>query len=93
VATAASDQGDLYFDAPAAPARAEEPLHHEPDHRRSGWSLFGKKPRAQTAYAPVHQSARPHPQPELRPTQQTAPEPAAAEDDLEIPSFLRRLAN
>jgi cell division protein FtsZ len=88
----AADQGDLYFDAPATPARAEEPVYQEPDHRRSGWSLFGKKPRAQTAYAP-QPSARPQPQPELRQTAQVAPEPAAAEDDLEIPSFLRRLAN
>ncbi|KPF84986.1 cell division protein FtsZ [Brevundimonas sp. AAP58] len=94
VATVASDQGDLYFDAPAAPARAEEPVYQEPDHRRSGWSLFGKKPRAQTAHAPVQPPARPAPaQPELRQTTQTAPEPVPAEDDLEIPSFLRRLAN
>ncbi|MFY7854375.1 MAG: cell division protein FtsZ [Brevundimonas sp.] len=51
VDTAAStDQADLYFDTPAAPARAEEPAYQEPDHRRSGWSLFGKKPRAQTAF-------------------------------------------
>jgi cell division protein FtsZ len=93
VATAASDQGDLYFDAPAAPARAEEPVYQEPDHRRSGWSLFGKKPRAQTAYAPVQPTRQPQAQPELRQTAQTAPEAAPAEDDLEIPSFLRRLAN
>ncbi|MFN7389460.1 cell division protein FtsZ [Brevundimonas sp.] len=94
VDTAAStDQADLYFDTPAAPARAEEPAYQEPDHRRSGWSLFGKKPRAQTAYAPVQPASRAQAQPELRQTAQTAPEPAQAEDDLEIPSFLRRLAN
>ncbi|MEQ7156426.1 cell division protein FtsZ [Brevundimonas aurifodinae] len=93
VATAPTDQGDLYFDAPA-PARAETPTHQEPDHRRSGWSLFGKKPRTPSAYAPVQQpeprAPQPQPQPELRQTSQAA---VPAEDDLEIPSFLRRLAN
>ncbi|MFY7852293.1 MAG: hypothetical protein ACOVQ6_10975, partial [Brevundimonas sp.] len=38
-------------------------------------------------------ASRAQAQPELRQTAQTAPEPAQAEDDLEIPSFLRRLAN
>ena len=92
------DQGDLYFDrAPAAqvaPEPAYEPQYEERDHRKSGWSLFGKKPRAQ-AYAPQPVQ---RPQTQMRPmgSAQAAPEPEAAqgtEDDLEIPSFLRRLAN
>ena len=96
VAMAQADQGDLYMDrAPAAPQAAaayDEPAYDDRDHRKSGWSLFGKKPRAQTAYAPAPSASRA--QPQLRQTAQPLPEePAAAEDDLEIPSFLRRLAN
>jgi cell division protein FtsZ len=90
-------QGDLYLDRPAgaaAPAEYGEPVHDERDHRKSGWSLFGKKPRAQTAYAPSAQAApRGQPQPQLRQTAQPQPDPTGSEDDLEIPSFLRRLAN
>ena len=91
-----SDQGDLYMDrAPAQsqPSQYDEPQYDERDHRRSGWSLFGKKPRAQTAYAPAPSPSRA--QPQLRQTAQPVSEtaPAAPEDDLEIPSFLRRLAN
>jgi cell division protein FtsZ len=87
-------QGDLYLDRPAAGGEYGEPVQDERDHRKSGWSLFGKKPRAQTAYAPVAPAA-PRGQPQLRQTSQpqSAAEPHAAEDDLEIPSFLRRLAN
>jgi cell division protein FtsZ len=64
-------QGDLYA------ARSPEPTaddYDDRDHRRSGWSLFGRGKRAQP---------------------QSTPEPEAgqADDDLEIPSFLRRLAN
>ena len=95
-ATAQADQGDLYMDrAPAAPQPADyhEPVYDDRDHRKSGWSLFGKKPRAQTAYAPAASASRA--QPQMRQTAQPLPEAeiAAAEDDLEIPSFLRRLAN
>ena len=91
-----ADQGDLYMDrAPAAAAAPEydEPAYDDRDHRKSGWSLFGKKPRAQTAYAPAPAPSRA--QPQLRQTAQPQPEadPHGAEDDLEIPSFLRRLAN
>ena len=94
--SAPAAQGDLYMDrAPAAPQAAEydEPVYDDRDHRKSGWSLFGKKPRAQTAYAPAPGASRA--QPQMRPTAQPLPEAetAAAEDDLEIPSFLRRLAN
>ncbi len=90
------DQGDLYMDR--APAAAQAPEYDEAgyddrDHRKSGWSLFGKKPRAQTAYAPAPAPMRSQPQPQMRQTAQPQPEAHAAEDDLEIPSFLRRLAN
>jgi cell division protein FtsZ len=88
--------------APMAPAQADLYERSEPtapaddyddrDHRRSGWSLFGRK-RAQapqTAYAP-----RPMPtgRTAAQPAQQQEPETGSADDDLEIPSFLRRLAN
>jgi len=76
--------------------RREEPAHDDyddRDHRKSGWSLFGrgKRPAAQPTYPPQSRTT------EMRSTSQTqaAPEPqlGEAEDDLEIPSFLRRLAN
>ncbi|MBU1384667.1 MAG: cell division protein FtsZ, partial [Alphaproteobacteria bacterium] len=94
-------QGDLYMDRtgdrPAAEPtqRREEPAyddHDDRDHRKSGWSLFGRGKRqpAQPTYAPSRTT-------EMRSTSQVqpAPEPeqGQAEDDLEIPSFLRRLAN
>ena len=96
---AVADQGDLYMDRAAThaqaqqPAEYDEPAYDDRDHRKSGWSLFGKKPRAQTAYAPAPSASRG--QPQLRQTAQPLPEAEApgAEDDLEIPSFLRRLAN
>ncbi len=96
-ATAARlDQGDLYMDRAPAAAQASdynEPAYDDRDHRKSGWSLFGKKPRAQTAYAPAPAPTRTQPQPQLRQTAQPQPDAHGAEDDLEIPSFLRRLAN
>jgi cell division protein FtsZ len=93
-------QGDLYMDRAAA--SQAEPRHEESahddyddrDHRKSGWSLFGRgkrQPAAQPTYAPPSRTT------EMRSTSQTQPapepEPGMAEDDLEIPSFLRRLAN
>ena len=75
--------------------RAPQPAvddYDDRDHRRSGWSLFGrgKRPQPQASYSP-------RPQPQMRQATQTAaaPEPQASssDDDLEIPSFLRRLAN
>jgi cell division protein FtsZ len=102
-------QGDLYLEAPRAepvisPAR---PYAREPqaatrqdtrpldvpaayaEERRGGWrSLFGGG-RPRYAPSPV--------QSQLRTTQQAEPqtelEPTEPQDDLEIPSFLRRLAN
>ena len=90
-------QGDLYMDRSAASqsaSRHDDPVHDEyddRDHRKSGWSLFGrgKRPAAPPTYPPQSRAA------EMRSTSQTqpAPELGEAQDDLEIPSFLRRLAN
>ena len=95
-------QGDLYIDRSADRATSQpEPRREEPayddyddrDHRKSGWSLFGRKRQAPTYPAPSRPTESR--MTEMRPTMQTQPEPQAgeAEDDLEIPSFLRRLAN
>ena len=79
---------------------AEEPFYDERDHRRSGWSLFGRKrqqPQLQQSYAPPPSSNRTTQQ--LRQTQAMQPQQQdpqvgqSEDDDLEIPSFLRRLAN
>jgi len=97
--SSAASQGDLYLE-PAAPRGARpEPEAHDEDydrdhHRKNGWSLFGKKRPAQPTYAPsAAQASRPTDQ--LRPMTQPVhqPEQAAPADDLEIPAFLRRLAN
>jgi cell division protein FtsZ len=93
-------QGDLYIE-PAA-ARSERQPEPEPEwddrdhHRKSGWSLFGRK-RAAPEPAPYAPESRPEPRP-MRLSGNSAlktPEPqsSAEEDELEIPSFLRRLAN
>jgi len=97
-------QGELYLDreTPRAPEpRREEPAYDDyddRDHRKSGWSLFGRGKRqpAQPTYpAPSRQTESR--MTEMRPTMQAQPEPETdqgdAQDDLEIPSFLRRLAN
>ena len=100
VETAASTaQGELYLDR--AVAAQPEPHRDEPayddyddrDHRKSGWSLFGRGKRqpAQPTYPAPSRNT------EMRATSQVQPSPepqqGQAEDDLEIPSFLRRLAN
>ena len=100
-AAAPASQGDLYSErpAPAAPAREEavaEDSYDDRDHRRSGWSLFGRGKR--TATPPVYVPSSPSrgtSQMRTTTSAQPAPEPETgqAEDDLEIPSFLRRLAN
>jgi len=90
--TAAEAQGDLYMDAaPARSTRQAPAADPYDDHKKSGWSLFGKKRQApQASYqAPPAQE----PAPQMRTTQSAQVEPDMAEDDLEIPSFLRRLAN
>ncbi|MFN4092835.1 MAG: cell division protein FtsZ [Brevundimonas sp.] len=89
-ATAAEAQGDLYMDAAPARSTRQAPEIYD-DHKKSGWSLFGKKrqtPQASYQAPPVQEPA-----PQMRTTQSAQIEPDMAEDDLEIPSFLRRLAN
>jgi cell division protein FtsZ len=107
--TGAVAQGDLYMDAPAPqPARPEpqsQPQAHDEDdwddrdhHRKSGWSLFGKKrtqPQAPSYGGPSRTSSHYAETPTrgataLQPAYEPEPE---SEDDLQIPSFLRRLAN
>ncbi|MDP3802364.1 cell division protein FtsZ [Brevundimonas sp.] len=100
--TAPVAQGDLYMDrsadraAPQPETRREEPAYDDyddRDHRKSGWSLFGRGKRqpAQPTYPAPSRTT------EMRSTTQVQPMPepeqGQAEDDLEIPSFLRRLAN
>jgi len=96
-AAAAISQGDLYLDRGSREPAQAEPAYDDRDHRKHGWSLFGKKAsRPQPTYAPqayAPAASAPQPTRELRQTAQVAPEIDAAEDDLEIPSFLRRLAN
>jgi cell division protein FtsZ len=86
------------------PAVAEEedaPLFAEPTYEerrpRGGFlSLFGGRPRHEApAYAPPQAAPRPAPsRGGAQPVEAVAPEEEAdAGEDLEIPSFLRRLAN
>nr|WP_314526347.1 cell division protein FtsZ [uncultured Brevundimonas sp.] len=86
-------QGDLYGERTASQPQVEE-NYDDRDHRRSGWSLFGRgkrtQPQADMGYAPQHgQQTRGS----VQAAQQPEPEAGQADDDLEIPSFLRRLAN
>ncbi|MDQ7812687.1 cell division protein FtsZ [Brevundimonas sp.] len=95
-------QGDLYMDRMGdRPAAQPEPRREEPayddqddrDHRKSGWSLFGRGKRqpAPPTYAPQTRATEMRSTSQVQPTPE--PEQGQAEDDLEIPSFLRRLAN
>ena len=100
-------QGDLYMDRQPQVARQPEPTPAPPpadddmfDEPRRGWSLFGRgKPRQpERPVAPSRNDTRSayEPQPQMRPTQSAQPVDQtleAPEEDLEIPSFLRRLAN
>ncbi|MFY8164021.1 MAG: cell division protein FtsZ, partial [Brevundimonas sp.] len=98
-ATAPVSQGDLYMDRTAAEQSAAQPgetardAYDDRDHRKSGWSLFGRGKGRQTqpTYPPQSRTT------EMRTTSQVQPAPEAvlgeAEDELEVPSFLRRLAN
>lgn len=84
---------DLYLEkASSIPA---EPVHDERDHRRQGWSLFGKKPRQATNYtAPRVETPAGRSSPQMRSGSSALPvDSSDPEDELEIPSFLRRLAN
>ena len=104
-ATTRPVQGDLYMEptpqrAERQPEPAPEPEWDDRDHhRKSGWSLFGRK-RAQpepAPYAPEARSETRHEPRSMRLSGNSAlktPEPETSEEDeLEIPSFLRRLAN
>ena len=93
-------QGDLYMDRAAASARepvAAPPVDDYADdgdhHRKSGWSLFGRGKRTAPP-APTY-APRQAPRASAAATQPVIQEPemGQADDDLEIPSFLRRLAN
>jgi cell division protein FtsZ len=96
-ATAPAAQGELHLDRaePQAEVRPEPAYddYDDRDHRKSGWSLFGKKRQQPQPTYPTPGSR----QTEMRATSQVQPaqelQPGEAEDDLEIPSFLRRLAN
>jgi cell division protein FtsZ len=86
---------------PAAAEPEDEPLFAEPAFEerrpRGGFlSIFGSRPRYD-APQPAPQQAQPRPAPSrggALPAEAAAPEEAAQQgEDLEIPSFLRRLAN
>ena len=79
---------------PAQPAQYADDSLFESQEPKRGWSLFGRGRRTTQSY----QQETPAPAaPQMRPTQQAQPldEPqqTQADDDLEIPYFLRRLAN
>jgi cell division protein FtsZ len=88
-------QGDLYAErertAPAQPQADDG--YDDRDHRRSGWSLFGRGKRTQPHPESSYASQPTHTRGAAQPVQQPEPEAGQADDDLEIPSFLRRLAN
>ncbi len=75
------------------PRRVQDvPAAYAEERKPGMWkSLFGGRPRYD------QQAPAPRPQQQLKPTQQAEPttdaEPIENHDDLEIPSFLRRLAN
>jgi cell division protein FtsZ len=96
-------QGDLYLEptaarrAETAAVQADEDDWDDRDHhRKTGWSLFGKKraaPQAPTYGAPPRSTSMGSASRTATATAQVQePEPQTG-DDLEIPSFLRRLAN
>ncbi|WP_297802519.1 cell division protein FtsZ [uncultured Brevundimonas sp.] len=103
------EQGDLYMDReptsrrqkPEPEAEAPREEYYDDSHRRSGWSLFGRRRAApqQPTYSPPPPSGSNRTTQQLRQTQSVQPQQVhdqrgyAEEDDLEIPSFLRRLAN
>ena len=106
-AASQQEQGELYLNRevrqPQPPRRQEqeEPRdeYYDDSHRRSGWSLFGRRrnPPQQQSYSPPPSSSNRTTQ-QLRQTQMTQPQYEQQrgqidDDDLEIPSFLRRLAN
>jgi cell division protein FtsZ len=91
------EQGDLYLDRAQAQPEAQE-VDDRGDHRKSGWSLFGRgrrqaAPAVEPTYAPPpsRAAAAPRGPAAAQPAYEAAPD--SDDDDLEIPSFLRRLAN
>jgi len=91
-------QGDLYSER-ASQEPAVEDDYDDRDHRKSGWSLFGRGKRTETRPAPTYPAAGSRgggTTQQMRGAAQPQPMTVAEEapdDDLEIPSFLRRLAN
>ena len=90
-------QGDLYGERAASYPQQQPQAddgYDDRDHRRSGWSLFGRgkrtQPQTDMGYAPQH---NPQTRGSAQAAHQPEPEAGQADDDLEIPSFLRRLAN
>ncbi|WP_296817617.1 cell division protein FtsZ [Brevundimonas sp.] len=101
------EQGDLYLTEPAPQPRSAQPRAEQPaprlrpdayeddglfmpraEPKPQKWSLFGR--RRPDPEPPLERA------PQMRTVQQEQPQPtevATPEDDLEIPSFLRRLAN
>jgi len=99
---AVAEEDDLYLQ-PAAREPAPAPVPPEPrQETKKGWlSLFGGRPRYDAPPAPPPVSAPSSPPPRAavqrsggaQPALQAEPEPLDATEDLDIPSFLRRLAN
>ena len=100
--------GGSSFGGRSADSRAAQPLGYAaqraPEPRKGGWlSLFGGRPRqdyaAPATQQPPQQSPPPAPARAVgggggaQPALQQTPEPHDATEDLDIPSFLRRLAN
>ncbi len=81
------------------PAQGETPLfipprRQPPPQQKAGWlSLFGSRRAEAEEETPMPQFRNKSAGVEARTTSSAQPAEAADEDDLEIPSFLRRLAN
>ncbi|WP_292227295.1 cell division protein FtsZ [Brevundimonas sp.] len=90
-ARAPEPQPDLYSRAPQQPAIEDD--YDDRDHRRSGWSLFGRGKRTQPQPEPTYGRSSPQMRQTSQPSHHPEQETGQADDDLEIPSFLRRLAN
>lgn len=99
-----AQQGDLYFDRAPEPAPRQAARQPAPDdglfedrEPKRGWSLFGRGRRAPTTQSYSSDPAAQAPAQQMRTTQQAQPadqpEQPQDDDDLQIPAFLRRLAN
>ena len=98
------EQGDLYFDRAPEPAPRQAVRQPAPDdglfedrEPKRGWSLFGKGRRSPTTQSYSPDPAAQAPAQQMRATHQAQPvdelEQPQDDDDLQIPAFLRRLAN